>query len=314
MPNADDIFRECELMRTERNRQSPRQQFEAYCRDVLNSVEALHFDYKEKRDTRGFSLDESDKRNLAKAVSGFANSGGGVLLWGVTDSFPSDFKPITEAEKFLRNLLHLAPQATDPTVPGLDGCWVPSAADAIAGFVALLIPESQLPPHQVVLKLPEVQFHYYIRSGSSFVDASHTQLEDMFGRRPRAKLAIEPIAGDFPYRQEHGNWQVHFTLKNVGRATAKNVCVAFRSRLGMDVAQTEDWKPLSGTADTLVLALAGGQVLHPGMEVRFIGVYLAPRGFASGAHESFDVTLYCDGCRPIKRQISGSLSLLPRNR
>ena len=46
---------------------------EGYCRDVLSAVEGLHFDCKRKHDRRMPQLEESDKRNLAKVLSGFAN-------------------------------------------------------------------------------------------------------------------------------------------------------------------------------------------------------------------------------------------------
>src|SRR5262249_55156752 len=160
-----------------------------------------------KHDTRTPKLDEPDKRNLAKAISGFANSGGGVLLWGIKDEMPPQLKPIANIQAFLKNVLELGAHTTDPAVQGLDGYWIPADSDTAAGFAAILVPESPLPPHRVLLKHDDIQHRYYIRSGSDFVIASHSQLEDMFGRRPQAKLAVK-VWGDFALGGEQ--WQVDF--------------------------------------------------------------------------------------------------------
>jgi hypothetical protein len=47
-------------------------------------VEELFLDYKRAATVAPFQkLDPSDRRNLAKAIAGFANSEGGVVVWGV---------------------------------------------------------------------------------------------------------------------------------------------------------------------------------------------------------------------------------------
>jgi hypothetical protein len=47
-------------------------------------VEELFLDYKRSSTTLpSRKLSEEDKKNLAKAVSGFGNSDGGVIVWGV---------------------------------------------------------------------------------------------------------------------------------------------------------------------------------------------------------------------------------------
>ena len=47
-----------------------------------------------------------------------------------------------------------------------------------------------MPPHRVTLHLDGVKNHYFVRSGNSFQIASHTMLEDMFGRRPKPELSL----------------------------------------------------------------------------------------------------------------------------
>ena len=223
MDSARELFEELKnLKKADTSKQTPEQRLLRYCREVLGSVERLHVDFKEKHDRSHERLEDDDKKNLAKAISGFANSGGGVLVWGIKDKSISP-QPITSIQLFISSLLELAPQVTDPVVEGIDGDWIPSDAPVTkSGFGLVLIPESLLPPHRVLLKFQGIHNHYYLRSGSSFVVASHTQLEDMFGRRPQPKLALHTriIKG---ITQDNGIWNLRVVLgiENKGRGTAK---------------------------------------------------------------------------------------------
>jgi len=202
--------------------QTPEQKFLEFCRRVLGPVERFHIDFKEKHNRSHASLEDDDQKNLAKAISGFANSGGGILVWGIQDKTLSP-KPITDIQLFVSSVLELASQVTDPVVENIDGDWIQSDASAGKdGFGLILIPESLLPPHRVLLNSRDIKNHYYIRTGGSFVVASHTQLEDMFGRRPKPKLGLHTKI--FQY----GSWfsgmsNVHVVLgiENKGRGTAK---------------------------------------------------------------------------------------------
>lgn len=190
---------------------------------VWKGVERVHFDFKEKRDRRNATLDEDDKKNLAKSISGFANSGGGVVIWGITDS--GDKAPISDVVDFLKKLLEMCSHVTDPTVNGIDGTFIHSAASASEGYALLYVPESTSQPHRVIIKLKDLNGHYYVRSGSSFEVASHVQLEDMFGRRPKPKLEIDY---SIISRRSANNvdLSILLTLHNRGRALAKYPYVA----------------------------------------------------------------------------------------
>ena len=45
--------------------------------------EGLHLDFKQKTDNELPALSDDDRANLAKAISGFANTDGGLVIWGV---------------------------------------------------------------------------------------------------------------------------------------------------------------------------------------------------------------------------------------
>jgi len=99
--NAETIFNEFRRLGDGGDSRTAEERLKDYCRDVLTAVEGFHFDYKCKQDHQNPQLDESDKRNLAKALSGFANSGGGVLLWGIKEGPPLELRPIHHIQPFL---------------------------------------------------------------------------------------------------------------------------------------------------------------------------------------------------------------------
>src|SRR5258708_2753392 len=53
-------------------------------------AEDLHLEFKQKHDATKGSIAESDKGRLSKAMSAFANSDGGVVVWGVEARQTSD--------------------------------------------------------------------------------------------------------------------------------------------------------------------------------------------------------------------------------
>jgi hypothetical protein len=119
--NAEAIFNEFRRLRDESGPPTPEERLETYCREILTSIEKLHFNYKTKRDSRTPQLEDNDRKNLAKALPGFANSSGGVLLWGVKGNPVPTLMPITQIQIFMENLLQLAGLATEPSILGIDG-------------------------------------------------------------------------------------------------------------------------------------------------------------------------------------------------
>lgn len=223
MSSSNDLFSKLKsFKKPDKSDNLPQRQLLNYCANVLGSVERLHVDFKEKQNRRVPSLGDRDKKNLAKAISGFANSSGGILIWGIEDEklLP---KPICKVENFLSRLLELSSQVTDPVVTGIDGEWILSDDKPSGkGFALFHVPESQLPPHRVILKQKDIQNHYYIRSGNSFVVAPHFQLEDMFGRRPKPQLEISTSYKATGWSGKVCSLNVILGIENKGRGSAKS--------------------------------------------------------------------------------------------
>ncbi|MCF7753206.1 ATP-binding protein [Paenibacillus xylanexedens] len=81
--------------------------------------ETLFLDFKAKTDPRTVGLKKEDKRVYAKALSGFSNSSGGVIVWGIDarkdgntgPDIAREEKPIVYFKRFLTNLNSLISDA-----------------------------------------------------------------------------------------------------------------------------------------------------------------------------------------------------------
>ncbi len=166
---------------------------------------------------------EYDKKNISKTFSGFANSNGGIIIWGIkakenTDKqdVATDKKPIEELTKFLNTLNRLEGQAVTPVITGIEHRKVEISDDC--GFIVTYVPESEFAPHMANY----AGKHYYKRSGDSFYICEHYDIKDMFQRKHSANLDLNIKNKEI--KQIHSdNVRVDLTiaLSNTGRNYAK---------------------------------------------------------------------------------------------
>jgi Putative DNA-binding domain len=158
---------------------------------ILNrQSEELYLDFKRSADNgRGPRvLHSTDRDNLAKAISGFGNSEGGVIVWGVDASIDFDHADVARAKFPIENVARfkswLEGSVSGRTVPAHTGVqnYAVEGEDG-RGFVVTLIPKSELAPHQSVF-----DSRYYMRAGSSFLPVPHSVLAGMFGKRPQPTI------------------------------------------------------------------------------------------------------------------------------
>src|SRR5262249_47577754 len=109
--------------------------------------EELFLDFKRSGDQgTGRSLHQDDLNNLAKAISGFANSEGGVVVWGIdcndkdgTGDFPKARVPIQMPHRYVSRLEGSVSGRTIPPHPGVRHIAIESKANPDEGFVVTYI-------------------------------------------------------------------------------------------------------------------------------------------------------------------------------
>lgn len=152
--------------------------------------ESLFLDFKRSRDGgKDGKLHDHDRNSLAKAISGFGNSEGGVIVWGVECSkkdkgdVASELIPIGDVKRFVSLLEGAVSGCTLPPCPRVENCLITTGSED-SGFVVTYVPKSNAAPHQVVN-----DYRYYVRTGSSFSPVLHGVLAGMFGRRPQSNVS-----------------------------------------------------------------------------------------------------------------------------
>lgn len=156
--------------------------------------EELFLDFKGSPDNgSGTKLHYSDREKLAKAISGFGNSEGGVLVWGIDcENLPAEGdvarskRPLKNPARFKSWLEGAVSGCTLPPHQGVEHRVIPSANSADEGFLVTLIPKSLRSPHQCIVE-PH-RHRYYMRVGSNFDHVPHGLLAGMFGQQPQPHI------------------------------------------------------------------------------------------------------------------------------
>ncbi len=114
-------------------------------------------------------LHSRDRNNLAKAISGFGNSEGGVVIWGLDCAKDLDGADAVKAKYLILDVKKLASWIEG----AVSGCTIPPHSGVVnhpvhtdeteQGFVVTYIPKSENVPHQVI-----GENRYYIRAGPHF--------------------------------------------------------------------------------------------------------------------------------------------------
>lgn len=233
-----------------------------------------------KRGSKDGEPSKDDLANLRKAVSGFANAEGGIVLWGVDSKREGDrsdrncfarFEPIADGAKFVARLQEVTGDATSPPVSGVVHKPIPVEG----GFVVkTLVPASDGGPHQDARELV-----YWRRHADRFRAMRDFEIRDMFGRRARPRLELwwqraahDPRLRVPPLTVQHA-WVIG--LQNVGRGIARFPALGMRVRPGFDAMGIYDLDATGASGlprkrvaetgiQTVLFAGGGNDVIHPG--------------------------------------------------
>lgn len=121
----------------------------------------------------------------SKAISGFANSSGGILIWGVdcrrdtSGVEKADKHPLRDASGFNTKVQGAISRVTVPPHPSVEVLSFEEPSASPSGYVVVHVPQSAIGPIRSVSSN-----HYHLRTGSDFGIVPHDVLAGMFGRAP----------------------------------------------------------------------------------------------------------------------------------
>lgn len=182
--------------------------------------------YIEFKTISGAKLSRDDRKNFAKALSGFANSSGGLLIWGIEarknrEGIDCAIKkePIDSLSLLISKLNEYTGEVVSPNVEGVHHKKILIGNDK--GFAVTIVPESDMGPHMANAG----ETRYFKRSGDSFYKMEHFDIEDMFGRRKNPKLSLynklEKIGSNSDSEGKYYTCSLVVGIENNGRGTAK---------------------------------------------------------------------------------------------
>lgn len=236
--------------------------------------EGLQLDFKQKGRPANGAFEDNDKKILAKAVSGFANSAGGLIVWGVNAEKVDDVDcaqppaaPIAQIEQFSSEAASLVGQLIQPRHDGVHITPIRSAAGDGSGFLLMYVERSERRPHRSEAK---AQKQYYKRAGDSFFEMEHYDIEDAFNRISAPDLEV--------YLSDHG-WATYgaerqqklvISLKNNSSSLARYPFIAIDGAKNVNIDNSAI--PTAGLIKTYsghqqIYYGGADHVIHPGMNI-----------------------------------------------
>ena len=187
---------------------------------VTNQVqEDLHLDYK-----RSAALEKNPdevKTDLAKDVSAFANSDGGVIVFGIVEEnkLPNNVDAGVDHSKWTRERIESVIHANiSPRIDGIEIHQIPVSADRSVYVVAA--PKSWRGPHQEL-----INHRYYKRFDFSSRPMEDYEIQDVRNRRD---IVLPLIAIDVDIK--HGVL-MHLVITNISDIPAEDVRFVFDPEL-----------------------------------------------------------------------------------
>jgi len=189
----------------------------------------------------GASNEKAAHKIWSESLSAFANTEGGVLLWGLDcrrdDSGVDQVVGISlvdEPDAFVSKLRSMLSQMNSPPVAGVRIDAVPDPDDRSRGYVVCYIPESSNKPHRAELS----GRNYYLRIGDSSVVPPVSLLRSLFFPGTRTSFTLKA-------RKSRSTGGLRFELINTGTVSAEDVLVTIRFGCpAEDIQPGHFWKDL----------------------------------------------------------------------
>lgn len=192
---------------------------------LTRKSEELFLDFKKSSDNgSGRILSDDDRKNLGKAISGFGNSAGGLIIWGLEcapDKNGADVVNkkalLQDAKKYVSQLEGAISGVTLPPHAGVENLAI-ALNGKREGFVATYVPENSGLPLQSVSKS-----QFYIRAGSNFIPTPYNVLASLFGKRPQPYVFVNYTLSPAKVVRDGLYLQAGFMVHNRGPGIATDL-------------------------------------------------------------------------------------------
>jgi hypothetical protein len=213
--------------------------------------------------------DENLKEIWSKSLGAFANSGGGVLIWGIKapNRIAEELSLAHDAQKLAERLIQWAADALDPPLRGIRVEPITKASSTKEGFVVCLVPESPLKPHRSRWSGNE----FYLRLQDGCKPLPMSLLRSLFHPNLAPRLAIHYMVQVSATNMDRVSVCVSVSIENASSSTAHKVVVqaipqsVLNSTFEIFPERGCGWSSVPNSDRQFV----GTEPLHPGQTIKF---------------------------------------------
>jgi len=183
--------------------------------------------------------DEEAQRVLAKALCGFANADGGVIVIGLEaraggSKYDADViqraVPVSDAISVKSRVEGLVGDLVEPRLQGVLVAVVSDTPGSKSGFVLVAVPPTEGSPCR-----SRKQREFYQRITAGTYPMEYFQIADMFGKRHRPQLHLWLEAGRHRLDGQVYERELTLGIENRGRAVARFPSVRFQRVPGINL-------------------------------------------------------------------------------
>jgi len=197
--------------------------------DLIDNGEAegLHLECKAPGAPK---LTQALKAQLAKAVSGFSNTDGGVIIWGISTTphahsghdILTQLEPIGRCQYFSQRVEKAIPSLATPAVAGTKVKSIKEQPKDTKGIVLAYIPRFDGDPVQ-----SNEDHLFYFRCGDAFQIAPYSMIKRLFAASESPD--IYPLIPDaLVALQEDEFWDIPVAIENRSSAIGEHILVSVR--------------------------------------------------------------------------------------
>ena len=195
--------------------------------DMINDgeTEGLHIECKSPSVPK---LNREHKVHLAKALSGFSNTAGGIVIWGVSTTkhdhsgldVLSQIEPLGNIRQFEQQITRTIPTLATPSVVNFQTKILKRRSSDTRGVVVVHIPKSHSDPCQ-----SNQDNLFYFRSGDEFSIAPYEMVKRLFSATDSPDLSPLFIT-DLVKPQDDGSFEIPIVIQNKSSAIGEDIHVS----------------------------------------------------------------------------------------
>jgi hypothetical protein len=278
--------------------------------------ESQILDFKQAEGNEG-PMSKSDQQQFGKALSGYSNADGGVIVWGIRADFQDrdepdvakELKPISKLQRFVCDLQALTGQLASPAVIGVLHHTIPeSPDDPDKGYAVTYVPRSDGLP---TMATGRDQHRYYVRAGASFIKMTASMVADRHLRRPQPKLEffcrVDPskTPAQFDISTSELSTCMVIGIRNIGRGIARFPALSIASNqrfkrysFGIDGNGNTGFPRavVEEAQDPPTLYVGGSErVIYPGTELAIDTILTKYNVLRPLGDLAIKYGIYCDG-------------------